>query len=117
MIWITCVLTILLNIAIGIAFLVNKKFEFASITLICALLFTWIFYSFRNRIPFAKVVLKTAARVTGQFPATMFAGFIGLCVEIGLTILFFLSVGNITYFSKLQRDGCLKNEIQKTIPC
>jgi len=38
-------------------------------------------------------LLKTVTRVTGQFPATMFSGFIGLCVELGFSAIFILSAG------------------------
>jgi hypothetical protein len=98
MIWTTGVLMILINLAIGIVFIMAGQWPGGIIMLLFTALWAWVFYSWRDRIPFAKVMLKTVTRVTGQFPATMFAGFIGLCIELGLSALFIFSAGNITYF-------------------
>jgi hypothetical protein len=98
MIWGTGVLMILMNIAIGIYFLFLRIYVGGVIMLVLTLIYAWIFYSWRHRIPFAKLLLKTVTRVTGQFPATMFSGFIGLCVELGFSAIFILSAGNINFF-------------------
>jgi hypothetical protein len=98
MIWATGVLTIVINIALALLAFVFKVIPAAVVMLLFAGGLAVFFYVCRHRIPFAKVMLKTVTRVTGQFPATMFSGFIGLCVELGISIIFALSVGNIIFF-------------------
>ena len=95
MIWVTGVLSILIWLAAGAFFLVGGALVPGAFMVVFALIYAWLFYSWRHRIPFAKVMLKTVTRVTGQFPATMFSGFIGLCFEVGFGALFILSVGNL----------------------
>jgi hypothetical protein len=98
MIWGTGVLVIVINISLALFLFKKRQYEAAGSTLIPALGLAWIFYSWSERILFAKLLLKTVVRVTGQFSATMFAGFIGLCVELGLSAFVILSAGNICFF-------------------
>jgi hypothetical protein len=95
MIWATGVLTILIQLAVGVYLLLLQNWLAGGVMVFFAIIYAWFFYSWRNRIPFAKVMLKTVTRVTGQFPATMFSGFIGLCFEVGFGALLILSVGNL----------------------
>ena len=93
MIWITGILMILINIAIGILFVVIGSYIGGGIMLIFTLLYAWLFYSWRSRIPFAKLMLKTVTKVTGQYPATLYTGFVGLVVGLGISALFIFSAG------------------------
>ena len=93
MIWVTGILMILINLAIGIGFLLARNYVGGVIMLLFTLLYAWLFYSWRSRIPFAKIMLKSVTSITGQFPATLFAGFVGLLFELGVLALFILSAG------------------------
>ncbi|KAJ3267489.1 putative choline transporter, neither null mutation nor overexpression affects choline transport, partial [Terramyces sp. JEL0728] len=50
--------------------------------LVIACLVAWAYWSWRFRIPFAKVILKTVTSITKQFPGTLVAGVIGLIVQV-----------------------------------
>ncbi|KAI9005314.1 plasma-membrane choline transporter-domain-containing protein [Gaertneriomyces semiglobifer] len=50
-------------------------------------LLAFFFWSWRDRIPFAKLMLKTVTKITRQFPATLLVGFIGLVVETAFSAL------------------------------
>lgn len=82
---------ILFNIIVGIIFVIGGNYFGGAIILIMALIYAWIFYSWRHRIPFAKLMLKTVTKVTGQFPATLFTGFVGLLFGLGIAVLFLFS--------------------------
>lgn len=97
MIWITGILMILINIAIGVLFLVIGSWIGGIIMLVFTLLYAWMFYSWRHRIPFAKLMLKTVTKVTGQFPATLFTGFVGLLFGLGFSALFIFSAGILVF--------------------
>lgn len=41
----------------------------------------WLYWSWRHRIPFAKVVLKAVTSVTKRYPALIYTGILGLIVQ------------------------------------
>ena len=110
MIWGTGILMILINIAFGIFFIIAGSYVGGGIMLILTLVYAWFFYSWRHRIPFAKVMLKTVTRITGQFPSTLFTGFIGLIFGLGFSFLFILAAGIFPIFVKNRRVGFKKQQ-------
>ncbi|KAJ3395197.1 putative choline transporter, neither null mutation nor overexpression affects choline transport [Lobulomyces angularis] len=57
-----------------------------------ALLLAWLFWSWRHRIPFAKVILKTVTKVISKYPGTIVAGLIGLILQTIFVAIFFVTV-------------------------
>jgi len=75
----TFILSIILNIIFAvISFLANPII--GVIMLIFAGLYVLCYFFWKDRIPFAKVMLKTVTSVTRKFPATIFVGFLGCVV-------------------------------------
>jgi len=73
----TLILSIIFNIVLAVlSFLANPLIGI--IMLIFAIIYAACYFFWRSRIPFAKVMLKAVVSVTKKFPATIFAGFVGL---------------------------------------
>ncbi|KAJ3175434.1 putative choline transporter, neither null mutation nor overexpression affects choline transport [Geranomyces variabilis] len=72
------VMNVVILIALAAYFATQRQFVATIIWLLFAALSAFFLWSWRSRIPLAKIILKTVTSVTGQFPATLFAGFIGL---------------------------------------
>lgn len=88
----TGVIMILLNLAVAVFFILSAQWVPGIILLLFTLLYAYLFYSWRHRIPFAKIMLKTVTRVTGQFPATLFTGFMGLLVGLVFSTFFGIAI-------------------------
>jgi hypothetical protein len=68
----------LLLLYLGNISLTTGQFIFGGILLLLTALTAWVFWSWRHRIPFAKVMLQTVMGITRVYPATYVAGIIGL---------------------------------------
>ncbi|KAJ3326197.1 putative choline transporter, neither null mutation nor overexpression affects choline transport [Boothiomyces sp. JEL0866] len=79
---ITLIMAIVMNFAIAALFFILGQFVVGIIMLVLAALTAWAYWSWRFRIPFAKVILKTVTSITKKYPATLGAGVIGLVVQI-----------------------------------
>lgn len=53
-----------------------------AITAVVAVLYTFCALSWRSRIPFATVMLKTIVSIVRTYPSTIFAGFCGLLLDV-----------------------------------
>ncbi|KAJ3269818.1 putative choline transporter, neither null mutation nor overexpression affects choline transport [Terramyces sp. JEL0728] len=79
---ITMILAIVMNFAVAALFFILGQFVTGIIMLVLAALTAWAYWSWRSRIPFAKVILKTVTSITKQFPATLGVGVVGLIVQM-----------------------------------
>ena len=61
------------------------------------LLHLYIMWRWQSRIPFAKILLKTVAKVSRQFPATFFTAFIGLIVQMLYSVTWILTVAGLVF--------------------
>ena len=52
--------------------------------MICA--FTW-----RDRIPFAAIMLETVTKITKKYYGTIIIGLVGLIIQVGWSILFIVT--------------------------
>ncbi|KAJ3376335.1 putative choline transporter, neither null mutation nor overexpression affects choline transport, partial [Lobulomyces angularis] len=64
----------------------------AVVFLVIGLLFAWFFFSWRSRIPFAKVMLKTVTKIISGYPATILTGIFGLILEMIFLTVFLVTV-------------------------
>ncbi|KAJ3413423.1 putative choline transporter, neither null mutation nor overexpression affects choline transport [Chytridiales sp. JEL 0842] len=71
-----------------------------------SLLFLLAYYFVRNKIPFAKVMLKTVTRITAQFSGTIVAALVG-CVISAVYSIFWLAVllGMSQFFNKKAQES------------
>ena len=119
MIIFTGVVMILINLALAVFTMLYGSLFGGIILLLFTLLYgttlqtltrtAYLFYSWRHRIPFAKVMLKTVTRVTGQFPATLFSGFLGLILQLAFMIVWVLTIAGwvLMYNDKKLSQGGL----------
>ena len=63
--------------------------------LLMTALSAYAFYTWRFRIPFAKVLLKSVVSITRQFPATLFAGFVGMVLTAAYSFVWFAGVAGL----------------------
>eukprot|EP00732_Lithocolla_globosa_P004396 Lithocolla_globosa_v1_NODE_4035_length_1523_cov_17.581063.p1 type:complete len:345 gc:universal NODE_4035_length_1523_cov_17.581063:371-1405(+) len=63
---------------------------FGLLALLFAALYAFIMYSYRNRIPFAVVMLETVTNITLQLPAMIFAAFCFIVLQLGWAALWTL---------------------------
>ncbi|KAJ3315636.1 putative choline transporter, neither null mutation nor overexpression affects choline transport [Boothiomyces sp. JEL0838] len=79
---VTLIIAIIVNFAIAALFFIVGQFVGGIVMLVVACLVAWAYWSWRFRIPFAKVILKTVTSITKQFPGTLVAGVTGLIVQV-----------------------------------
>jgi Plasma-membrane choline transporter len=96
MIKISMVLTVLVNLAFAVFILFLRQFIFGIILLALAALWAWVFYSWRSRIPFAKLMLKTVTGVTARYKATFLTGLIGLLAGAAVAAWWLVSLVGVS---------------------
>jgi hypothetical protein len=84
MIAITLVLSVLIQVALGALFLYGGSY-FGAVVLISALISAYVFWTWRSKIPFAKVVVKHVTKVVNHYPGLWVVTFTGLVVQLGIT--------------------------------
>ncbi|KND04289.1 uncharacterized protein SPPG_00024 [Spizellomyces punctatus DAOM BR117] len=106
---VSMVLTILVMVALGAYYIVAGSTAGGIIVFLIAGLYAFFLWSWRSRIPFAKVLLKTVTSITGQYPATLFVGFVGLILETAFTALWIASfAGMMQYFDSDKASNGLR---------
>jgi hypothetical protein len=87
------VLSVIFNIIMAIAiYLLTQNIIGAVLMLVFALIYAYFLYSWRFRIPFAKVMLKTVTSITKRYPALFFIGVIGLILDVVFSGIWLLTV-------------------------
>ncbi|KAL3898090.1 MAG: hypothetical protein SGCHY_002969 [Lobulomycetales sp.] len=100
MIKIQAVLFLLAMAAYCAFFFLTGSFIGGIIIAVITIIYAVFLYSWRKRIPFAKVLLKNVLSVITQYPSTIFAGIIGTLLETAVGALFlFTAFGWITRFT------------------
>jgi hypothetical protein len=99
-------LFIIAFLAYGAFLILAGQLIFGIIVLVIAALYTYFLYSWRSRIPFAKIMLKSVLQVIQQYPSTVFVGVIGMILETAFAALFFFTVfGWVAVSSSLNIDS------------
>ncbi|KAJ3305724.1 hypothetical protein HDV03_001132 [Kappamyces sp. JEL0829] len=75
------VLSIVFTLAVSALFFYLGQVAPGVIWLIFAAIYAWCFWSWRFRIPFAKVMLKTITSITKKYPAVFVVGVAGLIIQ------------------------------------
>lgn len=97
----TMLIAIVLNILIGVGMIIVGQIFFGGIACIFSVVVAWLYYSWRGRIPFAKVMLSSIVGITRKYPATIVSGIVGLIFGAGLTAWWiFTTVGLIFWAQK-----------------
>jgi hypothetical protein len=82
---INCLMAIFLLI-VGISLVISGSYIPAILLVIITLFTAYCFWSWRFRIPFAKIMLKTVLSITKKYPATFLTGFFGLVVGAAVAV-------------------------------
>ncbi|KAI8875802.1 DUF580-domain-containing protein [Backusella circina FSU 941] len=101
LITITFVLSILVYFAVTIYYFYMHYYSAAIVFLIFSCLYLFCFWSWRDRIPFAKVMLKSITSITRRYWSTLVFGILSLVVQTIFSIWFFLTVVGVyqTYYT------------------
>lgn len=92
-------------LALSAYFFVIRSLVVAIISLVITLLYAWFLWSCRDRIPFAKLMLKTVTRVISSYPAMIFTGFVGLILQTAFAALFIITtIGIVLRYSTTVTD-------------
>ncbi|RIB23701.1 plasma-membrane choline transporter-domain-containing protein [Gigaspora rosea] len=86
-------------VAALVFFFFARNFILAIIFIIFGILYLIAAFSWRNRIPFAAVMLETVVSITRKYYGIIIMGFIGLVIQVGWSVLWILSlIGAYEYF-------------------
>jgi len=98
MIKVTLIISIVFNLIYAlISFLISPIL--GGIMLVFAIIYCLCWWFWKDRIPFAKVMLKTVTMVTRKFPATIAVGFIGCFIGTLWYILICVTlIASMTYY-------------------
>ncbi|CAH1759261.1 24015_t:CDS:2 [Entrophospora sp. SA101] len=88
---VTLWLSIALYFLAAIFFGYLRLYIYAIIFAIIGLLYAFCAYSWRSRIPFAAILLKTVTSVTKKYYGTLVISFVGLLLELGWTAWFVIT--------------------------
>lgn len=106
---VTMVLTVVVLVALAAYYAAVGAYVAAIIWFLMAALNAFFLWSWRDRIPFAKIILKTVTNITSQYPATLFTGFVGLVLEAAFTALWIASfAGMMQYFDSNKSSNGLR---------
>ncbi|CAG8691768.1 4741_t:CDS:2 [Cetraspora pellucida] len=99
-------------IAAAVFFLIRSYF-LSIIFVIFGVLYLIAAFSWRNRIPFAAIMLETVVSITRKYYGVILMGFIGLIVQVGWSFLWILSlIGAYEHFDSV--FCTVKNNNQKS---
>lgn len=85
-------LNILYNFGIAIAFFANGAYAAGGLWMFLAVVFGFIWWSWRGRIPFATIMLESVTSILGQFPGTTVAAVAGLAVNVAWLALWIVTL-------------------------
>jgi hypothetical protein len=86
-----------MNFLIALVSFANKQMVPAILFFIFGALYAFCAWSWRDRIPFAAVMLETVAGVTRKYPGVIVTGFAGLVTGILFLVWVSLAVSNLTW--------------------
>ncbi|CAG8585462.1 15187_t:CDS:2 [Racocetra persica] len=80
-------------------FFLSRLYIWAVIFVVFGILYLIAAFSWRNRIPFAAILLETVVSITRKYYGVVIMGFIGLILQVGWSVLWILSLlGAYEYF-------------------
>ncbi|CAG8720595.1 26169_t:CDS:2 [Gigaspora margarita] len=86
-------------VAALVFFFFARSFILAIIFVVFGILYLIAAFSWRNRIPFAAVMLETVVSITRKYYGIVVMGFIGLVIQVGWSVLWILSLIGAFYWT------------------
>ncbi|KAK3842068.1 MAG: plasma-membrane choline transporter-domain-containing protein [Linnemannia gamsii] len=86
----TLLLSILLYLAVAAYYLYLRMWVIGAIALVFGVLYAFMWFAWKSRIPFASVMLRTVTSVSRDYPATYAVSFLGLIAQVAYSIYFLL---------------------------
>ncbi|EGF82972.1 hypothetical protein BATDEDRAFT_36345 [Batrachochytrium dendrobatidis JAM81] len=105
MIYASGILSIMFTLALAVVFAYFRMYIPAVLYVVFAALFAWMFYSWRHRIPFAKLMLKTVTKITAKYPATLIVGIFGVIFSAAFSVLWVVGLVGITNFLNAEKTS------------
>ncbi|CAG8519071.1 1862_t:CDS:2, partial [Scutellospora calospora] len=95
---VTLVLSIAMYFVAAAIFFLDRSYFLSIIFVIFGILYLICAFSWRNRIPFAAIMLETVVSITRKYYGVIIMGFIGLIFQVGWSVLWLLSlIGTYQY--------------------
>lgn len=105
---VSLVVSVATNVVLAVYFFYLKQIVAAIIWLVLAALYAYCFYSWRHRIPFAKVLLKAVTGVTKQFPSVIVVAVGGLLVQFAWVAYWIVTVVGVV---KAAQNGTITSTV------
>ncbi|TPX61697.1 hypothetical protein PhCBS80983_g00930 [Powellomyces hirtus] len=102
---VSMVLNVLVLAALAAYYAYQRQFAATIIMVLILGITAFFLWSCRSRIPLAKIVLKTVTKVTGQYPATLFAGFMALVLIAIFNALWLASFAGMMQYFETNNSG------------
>ncbi|KAJ1822925.1 putative choline transporter, neither null mutation nor overexpression affects choline transport [Coemansia sp. RSA 2675] len=95
--------SVVVMIGTGAYYLAAKIWFAGALMVIFGIFYALMWFSWRHRIPFSKLVLQTVCRITRQFPSTMVISLVFLILQTAYSALWSLAfAGSFKYMEKYQ---------------
>ncbi|KAJ2493251.1 putative choline transporter, neither null mutation nor overexpression affects choline transport [Coemansia sp. RSA 2050] len=95
--------SVVVMIGTGAYYLAAKIWFAGALMVIFGIFYALMWFSWRHRIPFSKLVLQTVCRITRQFPSTMVISLAFLVIQTAYSALWSLAfAGSFKYMEKYQ---------------
>ncbi|CAG8704238.1 28180_t:CDS:2 [Dentiscutata erythropus] len=99
---VTLYLSIAMYFVAAAVFFLVRSYLLSVIFVVFGILYLIAAFSWRNRIPFAAIMLETVVSITRKYYGIIIMGFIGLIVQVGWSVLWILSlIGAYEYFDSI----------------
>ncbi|KAG0264711.1 putative choline transporter, neither null mutation nor overexpression affects choline transport [Linnemannia exigua] len=86
----TLLLSIILYLAVAAYYLYLRIWVIGIIALIFGVLYAFMWFAWKSRIPFASIMLRTVTSVSRDYPATYAVSVLGLVAQVAYSIYFLL---------------------------
>lgn len=97
----TLVMSVILWLAAGVSMIVlSRQLIWGIILCIIALFNAWMFYLWRDRIPFASIMLRTVATVIEEYPATTYTAYLSSIIQFLFVFVWAVTVVLAQNFSQ-----------------
>ncbi|CAG8601833.1 10331_t:CDS:2, partial [Dentiscutata heterogama] len=99
---VTLYLSIAMYFVAAAVFFLIHSYVLSVIFVVFGILYLIAAFSWRNRIPFAAIMLETVVSITRKYYGIIIMGFIGLIVQVGWSVLWILSlIGAYEYLDSM----------------
>ncbi|KAI8322667.1 DUF580-domain-containing protein [Martensiomyces pterosporus] len=95
--------SVIVTIGTGIYYLAARIWFAGAIMLIFGIFYALMWFSWRSRIPFSKLVLETVCHISRKFPSTIVVSLVFLIIQTAYSAMWSLSLaGSFKYMEKYQ---------------